>query len=282
MPQMNDARARTLITADKLISLMDAGIAVVLLDIIDEQGAAPEDRPKIPGALSVILATDFSGTPTATSGRRPLPDVSDLQARARAWGISSATPVVVYDNAGGAQASRAWWTLRWAGLTDVRMLDGGYGAWAAAGRPSSTNVATRASRAGDVVLTSGHMPTIDADEAAKLAQQSRLFDARPRASYVGDPAKAGTGHIPGAIHAPSGGNIADGKFKPSDDLRAGFSTLGADGSGPIGVYCGSGNSAAHAIAAMAAAGLDAALYVGSWSAWSADPARPAATGNEPK
>jgi thiosulfate/3-mercaptopyruvate sulfurtransferase len=282
MPQMNDARARTLITADKLISLMDAGIAVVLLDVIDEQGAAPEDRPKIPGALSVNLATDFSGTPTATSGRRPLPDVSDLQARARAWGISSATPVVVYDNAGGAQASRAWWTLRWAGLTDVRMLDGGYGAWAAAGRPSSTNVATRASRAGDVVLTSGHMPTIDADEAAKLAQQSRLFDARPRASYVGDPAKAGTGHIPGAVHAPSGGNIADGKFKPSDDLRAGFSTLGADGSGPIGVYCGSGNSAAHAIAAMAAAGLDAALYVGSWSAWSADPARPAATGNEPK
>jgi thiosulfate/3-mercaptopyruvate sulfurtransferase len=282
MPQMNDARARTLITADKLISLMDAGIAVVLLDVIDEQGAAPEDRPKIPGALSVNLATDFSGTPTATSGRRPLPDVSDLQARARAWGISSATPVVVYDNAGGVQASRAWWTLRWAGLTDVRMLDGGYGAWAAAGRPSSTNVATRASRAGDVVLTSGHMPTIDADEAAKLAQQSRLLDARPRASYVGDPAKAGTGHIPGAIHAPSGGNIADGKFKPSDDLRAGFSTLGADGSGPIGVYCGSGNSAAHAIAAMAAAGLDAALYVGSWSAWSADPARPAATGNEPK
>jgi thiosulfate/3-mercaptopyruvate sulfurtransferase len=282
MPQVNDARAKTLITVDELIRLMDGGTAVVLLDVIDEQGAAPEDRPKIPGALSVNLATDFSGTPTATSGRRPLPDVSDLQARARAWGISSATPVVVYDNAGGAQASRAWWTLRWAGLTYVRLLDGGYGAWVAAGRASSTNGATRASRAGDVVLTPGHMPTIDADETAKLAQQSRLLDARPRASYVGDPAKAGTGHIPGAVHAPSGSNIADGKFKPSDDLYAGFSKLGADGSGPIGVYCGSGNSAAHAIAAMAAAGLDAALYVGSWSAWSADPARPAATGNEPK
>jgi thiosulfate/3-mercaptopyruvate sulfurtransferase len=126
------------------------------------------------------------------------------------------------------------------------------------------------------------MPTIDADEAARLAQQSRLLDARPRASYVGDPAKAGTGHIPGAIHAPSGGNIADGKFKPSDDLFAGFCKLGADGSGPIGVYCGSGNAAAYAIAAMAAAGLDAALYVGSWSAWSADPARAIATGTEPE
>jgi thiosulfate/3-mercaptopyruvate sulfurtransferase len=279
---VSDARTKTLITVDELISLIDAGTAVVLLDVIDEQGAAPEARPKIPDALSVHLATDFSGTPTATSGRRPLPEVSDLQAKARAWGISKATPVVVYDNAGGAQASRAWWTLRWAGLTNVRVLDGGYGAWVAAGRASSTDVATRASRAGDVVLTSGHMPTIDADEAARLAQQSRLFDARPRASYVGDPVKAGTGHIPGAIHAPSGGNIADGKFKPSDDLRSGFSKLGADSSGPIGVYCGSGSSAAHVIAAIAAAGLDAALYVGSWSAWSAEPARPVATGTEPK
>jgi thiosulfate/3-mercaptopyruvate sulfurtransferase len=282
MPQANDARAKTLITVDELIRLMDAGTAVVLLDVIDEQGAAPEDRPKIPGALSVHLATDFSGTPTATSGRRPLPDISDLQTRARTWGVSSTTPVVVYDNAGGAQASRAWWTLRWAGLTDVRVLDGGYGAWTAAGRSSSTQIATRASRAGDVVLTAGHMPTIDANGAASLAQQSRLLDARPRASYVGDPAKAGTGHIPGAIHAPAGGNITDGKFKPSDDLHAGFSKLGADGSGPIGVYCGSGNSAAHAIAAMTAAGLDAALYVGSWSAWSTDPVRPVATGSEPK
>jgi thiosulfate/3-mercaptopyruvate sulfurtransferase len=279
---VNDARAKTLITVDELIRLMDAGTAVVLLDVIDEQGAAPEDRPKIPGALSVHLATDFSGTPTATSGRRPLPDISDLQTRARTWGVSSTTPVVVYDNAGGAQASRAWWTLRWAGLTDVRVLDGGYGAWTAAGRSSSTQIATRASRAGDVVLTAGHMPTIDANGAASLAQQSRLLDARPRASYVGDPAKAGTGHIPGAIHAPAGGNITDGKFKPSDDLHAGFSKLGADGSGPIGVYCGSGNSAAHAIAAMTAAGLDAALYVGSWSAWSTDPVRPVATGSEPK
>ena len=279
---MNDARARTLITVDELIRLIDSGAPVVLLDVIDEQGAAPEERPKIPGALSVHLANDFSGTPTATSGRRPLPDVSDLQAKARAWGISKTTPVVVYDNAGAAQASRAWWTLRWAGLTDVRVLDGGYGAWVAAGRPSSTNVATRASGVGDVVLTPGQMPTINADEAAKLAQQSRLFDARPRASYVGDPAKAGTGHIPGAVHAPSGGNIMDGKFKPSDELQAGFSKLGANGSGPIGVYCGSGNSAAHAVAAMAAAGLDAALYVGSWSAWSADPARPAVTGPDPK
>ena len=278
---MNEARLKTLITVDELARLLDAQQAVVLLDVIDELGAAPEDRPKIPGSLSVYLATDFSGKPTPASGRRPLPDISEFQSKARSWGIGSDSIVVVYDNSGGAQASRAWWTLRWAGLASVRVLDGGYGAWAATNRPSSNHVATRAARAGDAVLTTGCMPTIGAEEAAALAKQSKLLDARPRAAYVGDPAKAGTGHIPGAIHAPSGDNIADGKFKPNDDLHARFSSLGADRSMKIGVYCGSGNAAAQAIAAMCAAGLEPALYIGSWSAWSADPSRRVATGAEP-
>jgi thiosulfate/3-mercaptopyruvate sulfurtransferase len=278
---VNDTRSRTLITVDELARLLDAQEAVVLLDVIDEQGGAPDDRPKIPGAVSVHLATDFSGKPAPEAGRRPLPDISDLQAKARSWGIRGDSIVVAYDNSGGAQACRAWWTLRWAGLANVRVLDGGYGAWSAAGRPSSNHVVTRAALAGDVVLTSGGMPTIDAEEAAALATQSRLLDARPRAAYAGDAAKPGTGHIPGAIHAAAGGNIADGKFKSNDELRARFASLGADGSTNIGVYCGSGNAAAHAVAAMSAVGLKAALYVGSWSAWSADPSRPVATGPEP-
>jgi thiosulfate/3-mercaptopyruvate sulfurtransferase len=277
---VSNARSKTLITAAELGRLLDLRQPVVLLDVVDEPGAAPDDRPKIPGALSVNLAEDFSGKPTSLSGRRPLPDIGALQAKARAWGITDDSVVAVYDNAGSAQASRAWWTLRWAGLNNVRIVDGGYGAWIAANRPSSNHAAAKAAQAGDIVLTPGHMPTIDADEAAELAKQSNLFDARPRASYVGDPAKPATGHIPGAIHAASGDNIADGKFKSNDDLRTRFAALGADNETRIGVYCGSGNAAAHAIAAMSAIGLEPALYVGSWSAWSADPSRPAATGSE--
>jgi thiosulfate/3-mercaptopyruvate sulfurtransferase len=262
---VDDARAKTLITVEELTRLLGAKMPVVLLDVLDEAGAAPDDRPKIPGALSVNLAADFSGKPAALSGRRPLPDINELQAKARAWGIRGDSVVVVYDNAGGAQTSRAWWTLRWGGLNNVRILDGGHAAWAAARGPSSNHVATQAGQAGDVVLTPGHMPTIEADEATTLAKQGKLFDARPRSSYVGDPAKAGTGHIPGAIHAAAGDSIADSKFKSTDDLRARFASLGADASGRIGVYCGSGNSAAHAVAAMTVAGLKPALYVGSWS-----------------
>ena len=278
---MDDVRSKTLITVEELVRLMDAQESVVLLDVIDEQGVAPEDRPKIPGALSVHLATDFSGKPRPGSGRRPLPDIVELQSKVRAWGICNDSIVVMYDNSGGSQASRAWWTLRWAGLANVRVLDGGYDAWTAVNGLSSNHVATRAALAGDVVLTGGCMPTISTDEAADLARQSKLLDARPRAAYVGDPDKGGTGHIPGALHAPSGDNIADRKFKPNAELRSRFCHLGADGSTKIGVYCGSGNAAAHAIAAMCAAGLEAALYVGSWSEWSADPSRPVTTGPKP-
>jgi thiosulfate/3-mercaptopyruvate sulfurtransferase len=277
---MNDVRSKTLITAAELERLLDLSQPVVLLDVIDEPGAAPDDRPKISGALSVNLAEDFSGKPTPQGGRRPLPDVGSLQAKARAWGIKNDSIVVVYDNTGGAQAARAWWTLRWAGLNDVRIVDGGYAAWIEANRLSSNQVATNAAQAGDVVLTPGHMPTIDADETAGLAKQSKLFDARPRSAYVGDPAKLATGHIPGAVHAASGDNVANGKFKSNDDLSARFAALGVDGRAKIGVYCGSGNAAAHVIAAMSAVGLEPALYVGSWSAWSADPSRPTATGPE--
>ena len=103
---MNDPRSRTLITVDELVRLLDARGPVVLLDVIDEQGAAPEGRPKIPGASSVHLATDFSGKPTPGSGKRPLPDIRELESKVRSWGISRDTPVVVYDNSSGAQASR--------------------------------------------------------------------------------------------------------------------------------------------------------------------------------
>jgi len=278
---MSEARAKTLISSDGLIELLEAGAPVVLLDVLDEKGAAPADRPRIPGALSVHLATDFSAKPTKTSGRRPLPDIMDLQANARRWGINPHSLVVVYDNAGGAQASRAWWTLRWAGFDNVRILDGGFAAWKASGRPVSNDHVEEAERAGVVRLRAGHMPTLTADDAAALARDHLLLDARGKAAYLGEEGKAGTGHIPGAICAPSGANLTpEGAFRPHGELCAAFEALGLDGQRKVGVYCGSGNAAAHAIAALHAIGVDAPLYVGSWSAWTADPSRPAAIGPE--
>jgi thiosulfate/3-mercaptopyruvate sulfurtransferase len=116
-----------------------------------------------------------------------------------------------------------------------------------------------------------------------VARDGVLLDARAGERYRGEtePVDARAGHIPGARSAPTVGNLAaDGSFASAEALRARYAALGAVPGAEVGVYCGSGVTAAHAIAALRIAGIDAALYPGSWSAWSADPQRPVATGIE--
>ena len=134
------------------------------------------------------------------------------------------------------------------------------------------------------MLSAGHLPVLDADGAAALARSGRLLDARAGERYRGEvePIDPKRGHIPGALSLPTTENIdPDGRFVGADDLRARLAALGIEASDGLGVYCGSGVTAAHEIAALASAGITAALYPGSWSAWSNDPARPVATGPDP-
>jgi len=85
------------------------------------------------------------------------------------------------------------------------------------------------------------------------------------------------GHIPGAVNRPTMDNVTgSGEFQPVEALRHRFAALAGDQ--PVGVYCGSGVTAAHTVLAMHEAGLDAVLYPGSWSEWITDPNRPVATG----
>ena len=275
-----DARASVLIEPVELYRRLAGADAPVLLDVRwalgDPHGAEHYRAGHVPGAVYVDLDTELAGPHAPGAGRHPLPEIGPLQENARRWGITRKRGVVVYDNTGGLAAARAWWLLRWAGLTDVRILDGGLGAWAAAGYGQATGDA-RPRPASDIVLTGGHLPTLTADEAAAWPETGLLLDARAGERYRGEvePVDPRAGHIPGAVSAPTTENLAGGSFRSTAELRERFSGLG---SGPVGVYCGSGVTAAHEIAALAIAGIDAALYPGSWSAWSADPARPAETG----
>lgn len=234
----------------------------------------------LPGAVFVDLETELADPPSPEAGRHPLPSLQRLQACARRWGIRASDQVVVYDASGGLAAARAWWLLRWGGLTDVRILDGGLDAWVRAGGPLLTGDVLP--EAGDVVLTGGGMPVLSIDEAAALpASGGVLLDARAGERYRGEiePIDPQAGHVPGAVSAPTTGNLtADGTFRSADELRTRFAAVGAASGTTVGVYCGSGVTAAHEVAALAAAGIDAALWPGSWSQWSNDLDRPVATG----
>ncbi len=235
----------------------------------------------LPGAVYVDLDAELAAAPSAAEGRHPLPDIADLQAAARRWGLRTGSAVVVYDDSGAMSASRAWWLLRWAGVEDVRILDGGLDAWTADGAVLETG--DRTPEPGDVELSPGHMPTVDAEGAAGWAGEGLLLDARAGERYRGEqePVDPRAGHIPGAVSAPTAENLdADGRFLPTDDLTRRFAALGAANGGDVAVYCGSGVTAAHEAAALTMAGLTPVLYPGSWSQWSNDPQRPAATGTD--
>uniref|UniRef100_UPI000829F127 sulfurtransferase n=1 Tax=Nocardia xishanensis TaxID=238964 RepID=UPI000829F127 len=229
----------------------------------------------IPGAVFVDLETELAAPPSPARGRHPLPDIGQLEKCARSWGIRTGDPVVVYDATGGMAAARAWWLLRWAGLDDVRILDGGLPAWTSEGGELVSG-AEPDPEPGDVELRPGRLPVVDADAVAKW--KGVLLDARAGERYRGEvePVDPKAGHIPGAVSAPTAENLdADGRFRAAAELRERFAGFG---SGPVAVYCGSGITAAHQVAALAVAGVEAALYPGSWSQWSNDPKRQVATG----
>jgi thiosulfate/3-mercaptopyruvate sulfurtransferase len=271
-----------LIGVDSLAERLDG---VVVIDARWRLGG-PSTYPDfltghVPGAVWADLDTVFAGPPGA-GGRHPLPDPFALQEALRRLGVCDDTPVIVYDAAESTAAARAWWVLRWAGLRDVRVLDGGLAAWIAAGRALQTGSAMP--RTGDVTVRAGGMSAIGATGAAEVARTGILIDARIPARYRGEfePVDPVAGHIPGARNLPAETSIArDGRFLPATELRQRFAAAGVSADAPVGAYCGSGVTAAHTVLALEIAGLSAALYPGSWSEWITDPGRPVATGGEP-
>jgi len=240
----------------------------------------------LPDAVYADLNGDMSSPPSATSGRHPLPDPEVFAARLRAWGVDRDSQVVAYDDNNGMFAARLWWMLRWLGHEAVAVLDGGMRRWQQLDLPLSEAVPV--TRAGSFIAR--HRPefavTADAVQQAAADSAQRVLDARAPERYRGEvePIDRVAGHVPGARNHPFSGNLAaDGRLLPPDELRQAL-LRSLDGAAPEHAIamCGSGVTACHVLLAMEHAGLRGArLYPGSWSEWSRDPARPAATGAAP-
>jgi len=281
------AAADPLIDVMSLAAQLTAGEPPVLLDVRWRLGGPPGiesyQSGHLPEAVYVDLGRDLAGPP-GVGGRHPLPAAARFEAVMRGAGVRAGRPVVAYDDADSTIAARLWWSLRYFGHDQVRVLDGGYRAWAAAGLPVTTAEPRPAS--GDLTVAAGHMPVLDAAGAAALARSGTLLDARAAERYRGEtePVDPVAGHIPGALSVPTAANVAaDGRFLPRGELRERFAALGIASASArvVGAYCGSGVTAAHEVLALELAGIRAALYVGSWSGWVTDPGRPVATGADP-
>jgi thiosulfate/3-mercaptopyruvate sulfurtransferase len=274
---------RALVAAEALLAEGLEGLVVVDVQwsLTSDSGPAGRDLYEaghLPGAHHVDLDAELAGPP-GPGGRHPLPTAHAVQEALRRCGASSGSRVVVYDQGPSYAAARAWWVFRHFGAAEVRVLDGGLAAWRAAGGPVTTEVLEPG--AGTFDAHEGGMPLLDATEAAEVARGGILLDARAPERFRGEtePIDPVAGRIPGAVNAPTTDNaLAGGRFKSADQLRELFSARGVRSDIPVGAYCGSGVTAAHEVLALHEAGIEAALYVGSWSDWITDPSRPVATG----
>ncbi|WP_018297250.1 sulfurtransferase [Corynebacterium lubricantis] len=230
----------------------------------------------IPTSLFCDPAYALAGIPSSLDGRNPMPSVGALQKSINAWGLKKGRPVVVFDPGTGVFAARAWWMLRWAGIEEVYILDGGRAEWdrqelPTVGGPGNISVGS------DVVVQPNSLPTIDIHDVKRF--EGTLLDARGESRFEGrrEILDLKAGHIPGAVNLPVSELFDEhNRILPTDQVLARLAEEGIDHTtnpSDVVTYSGSGNHSAMLLAAMAHAGLPIVThYVGGWSQWSANPA----------
>ncbi|MCU1346853.1 MAG: sseA [Acidimicrobiia bacterium] len=277
--------------------LRDHRLDVVVADVrwyMDgRSGRAAHEAGHIPGAVFVDLDRDLSAPPSVALGRHPLPSAASFAEALGRLGIGDGDAVVAYDDAGGSIAARLWWMLTSIGQP-AAVFDGGITGWTGpleSGPLESGPLESGPVERSAVVREVRPWPAdrfvgLDHVDRIRHDPSVALLDARSAARYSnGDPAIDGApGHVPGARSAPWADNIdpASGGFRSQAELRARFERLEVDRADTVVAYCGSGVTACHDLLALHLAGFtNTALFTGSWSAWSADPGRPATTGSAP-
>jgi thiosulfate/3-mercaptopyruvate sulfurtransferase len=264
---------------------VDAHPEAVLADVrwyLDgRDGRAVYEAGHLPGALWVDLDQQLAATGRPSiEGRHPFPEPAAFAAAMGSLGITNGSLVIAYDDTGGLTAGRLAVMLRMLGC-DATVLAGGLGAWKGPIETGPGRVPT------STRFTAKEWPNdrlANADDAAQVAAAGgAVLDARSHERFRGEVAQIDKrpGHIPGARCA-YWADVLDAEAMPrsADELRYHFRQLGVDDGNDAVAYCGSGVSACMNILAMEHVGLGTPrLYVASWSGWSADPNREAATGD---
>ncbi len=278
-----------LVSAQWLAANLDAPGLVVLdasyhLPAAARDAAAEFAAAHIPGARFLGLASLFdAGSPVPYA----FPTPEQTAGRLAALGVAPDDAIVIYDDSAIRTAARAWFVLSASGWRgNLAILDGGLSKWREAGLPLESGTPDAAPAA----LAPLAAPTRVRTKAEMLAnldsRAAQVLDARSADRVYGsgiDPVHGGqNGRIPGALNLPFTAVFnPDGTYKAPAELRSAFESAGVDLAQPLTTTCGSGVTASVLLFALHLIGVDsAALYDGSWSEWSADPATPKQQGPE--
>ena len=236
----------------------------------------------LPAAVYAHLDDDLAAPVTPQSGRHPLPESSSFARFLSECGWRPGQLVVAYDDAGGAIAARLWWLMKYFGIQEVALLDGGYQAWVQAGFELESGQAKSQKTPLPILQPQTDLVVSTAQVLADLKLQNlNVVDARAKARFAGEvePIDTKAGHIPGSLNHPFDHNLDQaGRFKSGADIRKAFqASLGEAQPASMVHMCGSGVTACHNLFAAELAGFKGSrLYVGSWSEWITDDSRPVA------
>ncbi|MCB8821040.1 3-mercaptopyruvate sulfurtransferase [Microvirga rosea] len=220
----------------------------------------------------------------ASSLPHMLPSPEDFAAAVGVLGIGNTTQVVIYDGAGLRSAPRVRWTFRVFGVRNVAILEGGFPAWKAEGRPIETGEERPRK---PQVFTPHFVKSAVADSGRILellkSGEAQIVDARPADRFRGEGTEPRLGlrkgHMPGSLNVPFEEVLDGGRLKDAASLRQAFQHAGVDLDRPIVTSCGSGVTAAILALALETLGRPAqSLYDGSWSEWGAREDLPIETG----
>lgn len=264
MPMKEYPNGHLLITSGQLSSELESGEAPLVLDL------RPPDAytaGHVPGAIHI----DLWGISLIDTDPAPLKAFMWMIEHLLAiHGVSATSPIVVYDEQSGVRAARAFWFLEYFGHSNVRLLDGGFGAWARAGLPVSRESKPAPPSEWTGTREERTIATWREVKDAIGKADAVILDARSDGEYYGTTVRAKRGGaVPGAVHIEWTRNLGpDGGFKPAAELREMYESAGVTPDREVLTYCQGGYRAAHAYLALRLLGYPRVKnYVGSWKEW---------------